>query len=243
MLENAYVMVAIILVINIVYVSFSTIRMILTLKGRRYLAALISMVEMVVYVVGLGLVLDNLDQIQNVIAYAVGFGIGVIVGTKIEEKLALGYITVNVISSDPNIEFTRKLRDKGYGVTSWFAYGMDGDRLAMQILTPRKYELKLYETIKNIDPKAFIISYEPKQIHGGFWVKQVRKGRLFNPKKAKPSQSDIPPYSAAPGVASPETHPTQPVQTPAGDDTPYNQTTGHGENIQNSNDQPDNKRD
>lgn len=180
MLDNALVMVTIILVINIVYVSLSTMRMILTLKGRRYMAAFVSMFEIVVYVLGLGLVLDNLNEIQNILAYAIGFGIGVIVGTKIEEKLALGYITVNVISSDPDIDFTRQLRDKGYGVTSWFAYGMEGDRLAMQILTPRKYELTLYETIKMIDPKAFIISYEPKQIHGGFWVKQVRRGKLFN---------------------------------------------------------------
>ncbi|WP_085505264.1 DUF2179 domain-containing protein [Thalassobacillus devorans] len=185
MLDNALVMIAIILVINIVYVSFFTIRMILTLKGQRYLAAFISMFEIVVYILGLGLVLDNLDQIQNVIAYAVGYALGVIVGMKIEEKLALGYITVNVISSSPDIEFTRKLRDKGYGVTSWFAYGMEGDRLAMQILTPRKYELKLYDTIRTLDPKAFIIAYEPKQIHGGFWVKQVKKGRLSNGEKQK----------------------------------------------------------
>ncbi|RYG73148.1 DUF2179 domain-containing protein [Lentibacillus lipolyticus] len=183
MLDNAIIMVTIILVINIVYVSLSTMRMILTLKGRRYMAAFVSMFEIVVYVLGLGLVLDNLNEIQNLIAYSVGFGTGVIVGTKIEEKLALGYITVNVISSDPDIDFTRRLREKGYGVTSWFAYGMEGDRLAMQILTPRKYELRLYETIKTIDSKAFIISYEPKQINGGFWVKQVRKGRLFNQKK------------------------------------------------------------
>ncbi|MFD1360869.1 DUF2179 domain-containing protein [Lentibacillus salinarum] len=183
MLGNAFIMVAIILVINIVYVSLSTMRMILTLKGRRYMAAFVSMFEIVVYVLGLGLVLDNLNEIQNLVAYAIGFGLGVIVGTKIEEKLALGYITVNVISSDPHIDFTRQLREKGYGVTSWFAYGMEGDRLAMQILTPRKYELRLYETIKTIDPKAFIISYEPKQINGGFWVKQVRKGRLFNSSK------------------------------------------------------------
>lgn len=180
MLSNAYIMVAIILVINIVYVTFSTLRMILTLKNRRYLAAFVSVFEIIMYVIGLSLVLDNLNEIQNVIAYAVGFGLGVVVGTKIEEKLALGYITVNVTSANPDLALTRKLRKKGYGVTSWYAYGMEGDRLAMQILTPRKYELKLYEDIKGIDPKAFIISYEPKQIHGGFWVKQVRRGRLFN---------------------------------------------------------------
>src|SRR5699024_4173198 len=179
MLENAYMMVLIILVINIVYVSFFTVRMILMLKGRRYIAAFVSMFEIVVYGIGLGLVLDNLNEIQNVIAYAAGYGIGVVVGSMIEEKLALGYITVNVVSSNPDLNFTNRLREAGYGVTSWISSGRDGDRLSMQILTPRKYEVKLYETIKKIDDKAFIISFEPTQINGGFWVKQVRRGRLY----------------------------------------------------------------
>ena len=178
LLHNSITMVLIILVINIVYVSFFTIRMILTLKGRRYLAAFISMFEVVIYVVGLGLVLDNLNEIQNLIAYAVGYGIGVIVGMKIEEKLALGYITVNVITTEHDKDLPKQLREKGYGVTNWMASGLEGDRLSMQILTPRKYELKLYQTIKELDPKAFIIAYEPKTIHGGFWVKAVRKGRI-----------------------------------------------------------------
>ncbi|RIW33943.1 DUF2179 domain-containing protein [Bacillus salacetis] len=180
MLENSLIMVAIILVINIVYVSFFTIRMILTLKGYRYIAAFVSMFEVVIYVVGLGLVLDNLDQIQNLVAYAVGYGLGVIAGMKIEEKLALGYITVNVITADYDQSLPDKLRTNGYGVTNWAAHGLEGDRMAMQILTPRKNEVKLYQTIKELDPKAFIIAYEPKTIHGGFWVKTVRKIRKEN---------------------------------------------------------------
>lgn len=182
MLDNAYAIVIIILLINIVYVSFFTVRMILTLKNRTYLAAIVSAFEVIVYIYGLGLVLDNIDEIQNLIAYSVGYAIGVIVGMKIEEKLALGYITVNVVSSNPEIEFSRLLRDKGYGVTSWLSTGMDGERLSMQILTPRKYERSLYDLVKDIDSKAFLISYEPKKINGGFWVKQVRRGNLFNRK-------------------------------------------------------------
>lgn len=180
MLHNSVMMVIIILLINIVYVSFFTIRMILTLKGQRYLAASLSMIEVVIYVLGLGLVLNNINQIQNLVAYAVGYGIGVIVGMKIEEKLALGYITVNVITTECDKDLPKLLRDKGYGVTNWEANGLEGDRMAMQILTPRKFELKLYDTIKMIDPKAFIISYEPKSIHGGFWVKTVKRGKLFS---------------------------------------------------------------
>lgn len=172
-------MALIIFSINIVYVTFFTVRMILTLKGYRYIAAGVSMVEVVIYVVGLGLVLDNLNEIQNLVAYAVGYGCGVIIGTKIEEKMALGYITVNVVTADVNKTLPKALRDLGYGVTDWSANGLEGNRSALQILTPRKYELKLYMSIKELDPKAFIISYEPKSIHGGFWVKSVRRGKLF----------------------------------------------------------------
>lgn len=177
--SEALLMVLIIFAINIVYVTFFTVRMILTLKGYRYIAAFISMIEVVIYIVGLGLVLDNLNEIQNIVAYAVGYGTGVIIGTKIEEKMALGYITVNVITTEESRSLPRLLREKGYGVTDWEANGLDGNRKAMQILTPRKYELKLYATIKELDPRAFIIAYEPKTIHGGFWVKTVRKGKLF----------------------------------------------------------------
>ncbi len=178
LIENSVVMVVIILLINIIYVSFFTIRMILTLKGYRYFAAFLSTIEVVIYVVGLGLVLDNLNQIHNLIAYAAGYGIGVIVGMKIEEKLALGYITVNVITKEYDRNLPKMLREKGYGVTTWEAQGLEGDRTSMQILTPRKYELALYARIKEIDPSAFIIAYEAKTIHGGFWVKNVRRGKL-----------------------------------------------------------------
>ena len=192
MLNNAYAVVAIILVINIIYVTFLTIRMILTLKGRKYLAAIVSVFEVVVYIMGLSIVLDNLDGIQNIIAYALGFALGIITGSFIEEKLALGYITVNVVSGDPSLTFSERLRKEGYGVTSWRSSGRDGDRLSMQILTPRKYELNLYKIISDIDPKAFIMSYEPTQIHGGFWVKQIRKGKLTNVPPENPIiQSEI----------------------------------------------------
>lgn len=171
-------MIVIILAINIIYVSFFTIRMILTLKGQRYLAATISAIEVIIYVVGLGLVLENLDRIENLIAYAIGYALGVLAGMKIEEKLALGYIMVQVITKEINKDFTNTLRQNGYGVTSWMAYGMEGDRLVMEILTPRKHERSLYKTIKEIDPKAFIISFEPKTIYGGFWVKSLKNGKL-----------------------------------------------------------------
>ncbi|WP_088810841.1 MULTISPECIES: DUF2179 domain-containing protein [Listeria] len=175
MVHGAIGIVLTIFIVNILYVAISTVRLLLTMKGYRYLAAFVSVIEMVVYVVALSLVLDNLNNIANVIAYAVGFGVGLFIGMKIEERLALGYITVNVITQEYNLDLPNQIRDLGYGVTSWLANGRDGERMMLEILTPRKNERKLYKEIVAIDEKAFIVSSEPKQIHGGFWVKSVRK--------------------------------------------------------------------
>lgn len=174
-MDNWLMILLIILVINIVYVTLFTIRMIFTLKGQRYFAAGVSFIEVFVYIVGLGLVLDNLNRIENLVVYAIGYAIGVLVGMKIEEKLALGYITVNVITKEYEPDIPNALRDKGYGVTNWVAYGREGERLMMEILTSRKSQDHLYKTIKDLDPKAFIISHEPKMFNGGFWVKGIRR--------------------------------------------------------------------
>lgn len=115
--ENPWLMVLTIFIINVCYVTFLTMRTILTLKGYRYIAASVSFLEVLVYIVGLGLVMSNLDHIQNIIAYAFGFSIGIIVGMKIEEKLALGYTVVNVTSAEYELDLPNELRNLGYGVT------------------------------------------------------------------------------------------------------------------------------
>ncbi|OWZ83546.1 DUF2179 domain-containing protein [Natranaerobius trueperi] len=188
-------MVLIILIINVVYVSLSTIRMLFTLKGQRYSAAVISSFETFIYVLGLGLVLDNLDEIQNLFAYAGGFALGVVVGTKIEEKLALGYITVKVISKYTDYSFSEMLREKGYGVTEWIANGRDGERLVMEILTSRKDQKELYNNVIAFDPEAFVISYDPQHFRGGFWVSNLRKQA-----KRRGEQYEYPQEDNLPGV-------------------------------------------
>lgn len=177
---NPVALVIIIFTISIVYVTLSTVRMILMMKGFRYLAAALSVLEVIINILGLGLVLENISQIQNLISYAVGFGAGVIVGSIIEDKLTLGYVTATVVSPDNSDRLSKQLREHGYGVTDWETNGHEGPRRSLQILTPKKHELKLYQTIKDLEPQAFVVANDSKTIHGGFWIRTVRRGRLFN---------------------------------------------------------------
>jgi uncharacterized protein YebE (UPF0316 family) len=149
--------------------------MIMTIKGQKALASVLSVIEVFVYLMGLTIVLDSLDNPWNVAAYCLGYGIGVYMGGRIEERLALGYSQVQVIVDSFESELPIKLRALGYGVTSWAADGKDGKRLMMQVLVKRSNEKLLMSQLHDLSPKAFIVSYEPKFFKGGFWVRRIQK--------------------------------------------------------------------
>lgn len=168
-------MLALIFIINFVYITLNTLRFLLVMRGYRYFAAFMSVVEITIYVLGLSLVLNRLDKPINLIVYALGYGVGVYVGMMLEDKLALGYTMISVILPDPKSPLPGVLRSNGFGVTQHVAYGLEGERLALEILAPRKNERRLYDLIKTTAPNAFIIAYEPRYISGGFWLKRVKR--------------------------------------------------------------------
>ncbi|WP_276354428.1 DUF2179 domain-containing protein [Cohnella caldifontis] len=170
--------VLVIIAINIVYVSLSTLRLILMIKGRKAVASLLSTVEVFVYLLGLTLVLRNVSDPVNMAAYCVGYGLGVYLGNKIEEKLALGYLVVQVIVDSAELELPVQLRNLGYGVTSWLADGRDGKRMVMQVLVKRSNEERLMSSLSELAPKAFVISHEPSRFQGGFWTRVTERHRV-----------------------------------------------------------------
>ncbi|MGD9677491.1 MAG: DUF2179 domain-containing protein [Vulcanibacillus sp.] len=167
------IFILIILVIQISYVSLFTLRMIFMIKGRKNLAALISVIEVTINIIALSLVLDRLSNPIYLLAYSLGYGVGILVGSKIEEILALGHVTVQVITQNVESNISVKLRERGYGVTSWPAKGRDGDRLVLHVLTKRRNMKILVQTINEIDSRAFVISHEPIFFQGGFWAKRI----------------------------------------------------------------------
>src|SRR5690606_14080467 len=104
-----------------------TLRMILVIKGYKKVAATISIAEVYIYLVGLTIVLDNLDEPLNIVAYCLGWGLGVYCGGLIESKLALGYIIFDVIIDETESELLHIIRSKGFGVTAWRGQGKDGE--------------------------------------------------------------------------------------------------------------------
>jgi uncharacterized protein YebE (UPF0316 family) len=109
------------------------------------------------------------------IVYAVGFGVGLYIGSRIENKLAIGFVSLVVNLLDLNEELIFLLRNKGFGVTVFEGEGRDSKRYQLEILTKRSRENEVMNIIEEYEPKAFIISYEPRKFKGGYLVKSMKK--------------------------------------------------------------------
>ena len=162
-----------IFLINFLYITLNTIRVILTMRGYRKVAPFMAMIEIIIYTLGLSMVMQYLSNPIYLIVYALGFGIGIYTGMIIEDRLALGYSVVYVITDSLDHTLPNHLRELGYGVTIERGYGRDGERLVLTVLTPRSTERKLYGAIDELSPTAFYYSSEAKYIQGGFWMKKI----------------------------------------------------------------------
>lgn len=158
---------------QIVYVTMLTLRWILLIRGARYVAAGISVIETLIYVYTLGVVVTQLDNSWNVVVYALGFAAGSLVGTWLEGKIAYGLSTIQVIV-DEGSPLADKLREHGFAVTTWSAKGRDAERAVLMVFLPRRLRGHLLRLIDAIEPQAVILDIEPRAVKRGFFVRRVQ---------------------------------------------------------------------
>jgi uncharacterized protein YebE (UPF0316 family) len=99
----------------------------------------------------------------------------VFVGGYVESRLAIGYTSLIVKITNSNEILIIHLRELGFGVTVFEGLGRDGIRYQLEILTRRDREKELLDLIQEHEPRAFIISYEPRKFKGGFLLKSMKK--------------------------------------------------------------------
>ena len=98
-------------------VSIGTMRTILLVKGQRRIASVLGFFEVMIYLIVLGKVVGNVDKPVLILAYCSGYAAGNIIGSKIEERLSIGRLVVQVIVKETMEELVESLRDAGFGVT------------------------------------------------------------------------------------------------------------------------------
>lgn len=161
--------------LRIVDVSLSTIRIVLAVRGHKYVVPFIGFFEVLVWVFAVGTAIRFLDSPLHLLGYAGGFATGSIVGLLIEERLAIGYATIRVVSRYTGVEMADALRDLGFGVTEVGGQGRDGKVEIMYTVCRRRDVPRVIREVERWDRHAFVTVEEPRAIHWGWMHSSNRR--------------------------------------------------------------------
>jgi uncharacterized protein YebE (UPF0316 family) len=163
----------IIFLLRLTDVSMGTIRTIFITRGQKIFAALLGFVEICIWVMAISRVLGHLDNVWSVVGYSGGFAAGTLIGMAVEERLALGYADMHIISSRKGGEIAQALRKAGYGVTLTIGHGQNGQVTVLNAVVRRKNVQGALEVITSVDPDAFVAVEEARYIRRGY----IRPGK------------------------------------------------------------------
>jgi uncharacterized protein YebE (UPF0316 family) len=183
---NMFLIPLLICLARITDVSIGTIKIIFVAKGYRYIAPFLAFMEIVIWLLAIGQVMKNLDNIPNVIGYALGFSIGNFVGMVIEGRIALGNVVIRVIAKNGTDELIKQLRATEYGVTVSPAEGASG-HVSVIFMVIKRADLKnIVAIIKEHNPNAFYSIEDVRYVSEGVFPRERSRLRsLFNMGKSK----------------------------------------------------------
>ena len=156
---------------RIIDVSLGTVRILVLVKGKTFLAACIAFVELLIwFVVAREALTTIMTSWWIPISYAAGYSTGTLIGSFISEKFIKGFIGVQVISSNITEEDIAKIRDNGYAVSIIDLENRDEDKNGRMLyiqIKKTKYN-SLIKLLKSIDNHAFVVVNDTKHIENGF---------------------------------------------------------------------------
>lgn len=159
----------IIFVARIFDVSLGTLRIIFLSRGRRTLAPIFGFFEVLIWIIIIAQIVRHVTNMVGFLAYAAGFAAGNYLGMRIEEKLAIGMLSVRAIMVKKGNDLVQQLHEAGYGATSLQAEGAIGHVTMVYTIIQRKDLNRVVSIIKGLNPKAFFSVEEIRLANEGIF--------------------------------------------------------------------------
>ena len=141
---------------EVVALTLGTVRTIVTVQGEKRLAFILGAVEMLLWVSATSAVMVQVSEVPFLgVCYALGFGCGNVVGILAEKKLALGTVTVRMITPDNGSGVADTLRQNGYGVTSLRGEDANGPVSILFVVCRRRDMQNVIAEARNVEPNLF----------------------------------------------------------------------------------------
>lgn len=167
--QQAWLGAGLIFFLRVVEMSVDTMRVLMVVRNKKALAWLLGFCQASIFVVAISYVLSDLDNPLKIFGYAAGFATGTLIGMIIEERLAIGHVQINIISSHLGSAVVDALRTEGYALTEIPARGKDGMVSMITCSVLRKNIYKIRQIVNQVDPEAFITVEDVRPVRRGLW--------------------------------------------------------------------------
>lgn len=170
---------------KILEVSFGTLRIVLINRGERTVGSMIAILEISLWLVVASSVLVGFktDFLKGIV-YALAFACGNYIGSWLDELLAFGLSSMQVVM--PDMASAREaeacLREKGFGITSLDVHGRDDDRSMLIMTMQRKRLPQAIAILEEHCNGAVVTVSDIKVQRGGYLERAARGGQLRNGK-------------------------------------------------------------
>jgi len=155
--------------LRVLGISVSTLSTLMTVQGRKMYAVGLGFISSLVYVIAIGKVVSNLNNVWNIIAYSAGFAGGTLVGMVIEQRLALGFSEVRFICTDDGDDLAQELRVAGFGVTELQGHGREKSVEVVTVLIPRRQVENVLAIGRQVDDNAIVTVIDSRSVQRGYW--------------------------------------------------------------------------
>ncbi len=186
-------------VVRIVGTSLGTVRTLVMYRGHEVWTAVLGFGEIFVYVVGLGAVVNDLGNIAMLMGYCLGFSVGVVAGMRLDRRLAMGNLSLRVISRFKGDEVVAALHEAGYGATLSHGRGREGDVAIINSVIPSKHSKRVMALVQACDPTAFMVADEARAVMQG-WLPGATSAFPSLP-VTQPGADAVPTEPPAPAVS------------------------------------------
>jgi uncharacterized protein YebE (UPF0316 family) len=153
-------------------VTLGTLRIIFTSRGLRNLAPVLGFVETFVWIIAVSSLVKHAQNVVAYVGYAGGFATGTFVGMLLENKLAVGTVTIRaIIRRDPK-ELIETLYDAGFGITAVDGQGSTGTVKIIYTTLKRQDLPVVVDIFHRMLPGAFLSVEEVRSTEQGVFPTQ-----------------------------------------------------------------------
>lgn len=156
---------------KIIEISIQSLKTCMMVKGQRLKAAGLGFVECMIWGLVISTIIGTLgDNLLLLLFYGCGYATGLFLGSTIENKIALGTSSLELIANEKNtVKITEFLKEHNKGYTVFEGRGSTDRMNMIFIVLARKETPQMLKEIRKLcDNKVFVVASEVSKYAGGY---------------------------------------------------------------------------